>query len=455
MLLDGLTVAGLAYMVGALLTHYTDRRSVVGDDKYAILITLASLATPLVLQLLGAYRLDSAVHLRSSLRRCVLAWSAVVVGLLVLLVLFKASAYYSRAWLLLWSLSVAVGLIVFQTAWWALQRRRRLQGRGVHKVILIGDIEHAARLLADVAADPLRQFRIIGIFSDDEFVGGVRRLGSASDAVAGIHSRWSSEVDEVWILQSAANTELAASLHHSAELRLFGLRLVPDLQGFLLDRGRIETIASHVLLELSALGHQGVEGFLKEAMDRLGALVGLILLSPLMLSIACLIKWDSPGPILFRQKRHGLRGHVFLILKFRTLRPGLSSAEGKLKQVARGDARITRVGRVLRQWSLDELPQLFNVLKGDMSLVGPRPHEMGMNLDAAHQDVRYRQRHRMKPGMTGWAQVNGHRGPVATPAQMEERVDYDLWYIDNWSVWLDLRILLKTLLVGLRGENAY
>ncbi len=194
---------------------------------------------------------------------------------------------------------------------------------------------------------------------------------------------------------------------------------------------------------------------IKTAFDRLGALILLVLLAPLFVGIAIAVWTTSDGPVIFRQKRQGWCGRDFTVFKFRTMRS--TAACGRQYQTQRNDARCTSVGRILRQSSLDELPQLFNVLRGDMSLVGPRPHAGSLHdIDRAGHEIvsEYAQRHRVKPGITGWAQVNGARGATATLDQMRHRVEYDLFYIENWSIWLDLRILLRTPFC-LSGDNAF
>lgn len=186
----------------------------------------------------------------------------------------------------------------------------------------------------------------------------------------------------------------------------------------------------------------------------LGLLLALAAL-PLCLAVAAAIRLETPGPVLFRQRRHGLDNREFLIFKFRTMawREG-----GDFAQTRRNDVRVTRLGRLLRASSIDELPQLLNVLRGEMSLVGPRPHAVDMRtagLTGPEITPRYAERHRVKPGITGWAQVNGSRGATVAPQDVEERIALDLHYIEHWSPWLDMKILARTLAVVIRGTNAY
>jgi putative colanic acid biosynthesis UDP-glucose lipid carrier transferase len=198
-------------------------------------------------------------------------------------------------------------------------------------------------------------------------------------------------------------------------------------------------------------------GYLVKALEDyvLGTLL-LIPAAPLMLMIAIVVRLDSPGPVLFRQERYGFNNRTIEILKFRTMRAERDDeGQGQALQARRGDPRLTRVGRWLRRTSLDELPQLLNVLRGDMSIVGPRPHMVAHNEQYANLIDTYLGRHRVKPGITGWAQVNGLRGETDTLAKMEGRIQHDLYYIENWSLGFDLQILARTLLVGFVHRNAY
>ena len=191
----------------------------------------------------------------------------------------------------------------------------------------------------------------------------------------------------------------------------------------------------------------------KRALDVTAALGLLLVLSPFLVAIAIMIRLDSRGPVLFRQTRVGYGGSPFMIFKFRSM---YTTDNGPVvKQAERGDVRITRVGRFLREKSLDELPQLINVVLGDMSLVGPRPHAVAHDRHYEPRVAGYAWRHHALPGITGWAQVMGHRGETPTTASMEARVAHDLWYIRNWSFWLDLKILLMTFRAVLKPTNAY
>jgi putative colanic acid biosynthesis UDP-glucose lipid carrier transferase len=191
----------------------------------------------------------------------------------------------------------------------------------------------------------------------------------------------------------------------------------------------------------------------KRVIDLVFAAIALIVLSPLLILVAVAIRLDSPGPVLFRQRRRGFNGRQFCIVKFRTMSV---LEDGKsISQATPGDQRITRLGKLLRRASIDELPQLWNVLTGSMSLVGPRPHALAHDNEFDKTVGHYAVRHHVKPGLTGWAQVHGCRGPTPTVADVKRRVELDLWYIDNWNFRLDCLIILRTVLEVVRGRNAY
>jgi Undecaprenyl-phosphate glucose phosphotransferase len=231
------------------------------------------------------------------------------------------------------------------------------------------------------------------------------------------------------------------------------VHLVPDESAARFLNNPISNVGGTWTAELRRTPLTRTERAAKRFFDLGLASLALICLAPLMIITSILIRLDSSGPVLFRQKRNGFNGHPFDIFKFRTMH--VLENGTAIQQATRNDPRVTRLGRWLRQSSIDELPQLFNVLRGDMSLVGPRPHATSHNSEYAKLIANYAFRHHVKPGLTGWAQVNGHRGETARIEQMERRVEHDLWYINNWSPLLDLKIVLRTVVVALGQTSAY
>jgi Undecaprenyl-phosphate glucose phosphotransferase len=275
----------------------------------------------------------------------------------------------------------------------------------------------------------------------DDLLADVRRLGITTVIVA---------------LPLSADLRLVAALN-KLSLVSVDVRLCPDEFGLQLGHVGVSHVGGLSLLNVMDRPLRDWRWIAKEIEDRVLAAMILLLISPLMLTLALLVKLDSPGPVFFRQKRYGLNNRLIEILKFRTMHD--SSRDENAEQLTlRNDPRVTRLGAFLRRTSMDELPQFINVLRGEMSIVGPRPHALAAKAGRLlYQDaVRYYDsRHRMKPGITGWAQINGWRGGTDTVEQIRKRVEHDLYYIENWSIGLDLRIILRTVLGGFTGRYAY
>jgi undecaprenyl-phosphate galactose phosphotransferase/putative colanic acid biosynthesis UDP-glucose lipid carrier transferase len=230
------------------------------------------------------------------------------------------------------------------------------------------------------------------------------------------------------------------------------LLLPDDHIGRLLAQG-IRQIGSELAVVVQRAPLSNSELAIKRTLDLVMAGTILIAAAPLLAVVSLLIKLDSPGPVIFRQRRKGFNGREFAIYKFRTM--NVMEDGHQIRQAQRNDGRVTRVGRILRTTSIDELPQLVNVLRGQMSLVGPRPHPVALDNGCSKLIANYAFRQHVKPGLTGWAQIKGFRGETAKLDLMEERVAHDFWYIKNWSIWLDLRIIIRTCFVLLRPQNAY
>jgi len=231
------------------------------------------------------------------------------------------------------------------------------------------------------------------------------------------------------------------------------VRLLPDHNIRSIVGRRQLFAAAAFAVELQREPLTWTERAIKRALDICFASAILLFLSPLLVTVAIAIKLDSPGPVLFRQRRNGFNGRPFVIYKFRTM--NVLEDGPVIRQATKRDARVTTIGHMLRRSSIDELPQLFNVLKGDMSLVGPRPHAIAHDDEYRELISNYAFRHHVKPGVTGFAQVNGCRGETQHIDQMKKRVDFDLWYVDNWNLLLDLKILVRTSLVPLSSRDAY
>lgn len=329
----------------------------------------------------------------------------------------------------------------------------RLIGRGYwrSRVAIIGGGEHGQRLIHHLRRGD-RPLEIVGLF-DDRFdrlpmqIAAVPVLGGIDELLTYARSH---AVDEVVVaLPKGADRRLADWFQKLAVLPL-KVSHCQDIPAFSDQRVQTQLFG----LPAARLSSRPLDGWgyvIKLLEDRTLAAIALVLALPLMATIALAVKVTSPGPVLFRQRRYGFNNNEIEILKFRSMHVH----DGPLEQAKRDDPRTTMIGRILRRTSMDELPQLFNVLKGDMSLVGPRPHAVAHNELYARSINQYLCRHRVKPGITGWAQVNGWRGETDTIEKMEARVAHDLHYIDHWSLFLDFKIMIMTVSVGFRHPNAY
>jgi len=282
-------------------------------------------------------------------------------------------------------------------------------------------------------------------------VDGVEVKGSIDELEGFISSE---QADEIWLALPLRAEERMKALLYGLRHQTINIKLIPDIFGFSILNHSMTEIAGLAAVNLSETPMGGANRVIKELEDRLLALVILLLISPLALLIAMAIKLTSTGPVLFKQKRHGWDGRVINVYKFRTMRSHTENSNC-ITQACKNDSRVTRLGRFLRQTSLDELPQFYNVLQGRMSIVGPRPHAIQHNEEFKEKVDKYMLRHMVKPGITGWAQINGYRGTTDTIEKMKKRIEYDLFYIENWSLWFDLKIIALTLIKGFVHKNAY
>ncbi len=356
----------------------------------------------------------------------------------------------------IWTPAAAAVLLAVHGVGWALIRHWRDTGRLTPNILVVGATGAAERLIA--ATLKSREANILGVFDDrgarsPEALCGVPVLG---DTAALVGHRIMPYVDRVVITVPARALDRVRQL--IAQLRVLPneITLLLDGEDAAAEADAISRIADVPLAHISGPPADQGKAFVKRAQDLVIGSLALALAAPVMALIALAIRLDSPGPILFRQRRHGFNNEEIVVWKFRSMRIEASDATAS-RQVSVDDDRVTRVGRIIRRTSLDELPQILNVLKGEMSLVGPRPHAIGMktgDVESARLVAEYAHRHRMKPGMTGWAAIRGSRGPVDTPELVKRRVALDVEYIERQSFWFDLYIIAMTIPCLLGDDEA-
>ena len=429
------------------------------DYSLASLIAAAAFVTGLGRA--QAYDFKHLSSLRWQATRGFLVWGGTASLLLVLAYATKISGVYSRGWSVIWSLGV-YGLFLIDRAILTLMIRRWAEsGRLVRTVVIVGSGEPAHRLIAKMRHLPSTEIAILGIFDDrldytrtDWNDAKLPFLGNLDDLLA-----YSREViiDEVIIALPLTAEQRIKALFAKLGQMPADMRLSIDSLADTIPVRGISFHADAPVIEVTNRPLKHWNALTKWFEDSVLGAIFLIMAAPVMIITALLIKLDSPGPVFFVQDRFGFNNKVIRVLKFRTMHVHQGDQSGAARTV-RGDPRRTRFGGLLRRFSLDELPQLLNVVAGHMSLVGPRPHAIAMRAGSQlyHEAVNeYLHRHRVKPGITGWSQVNGLRGEIDTIEKARTRVLYDLHYIENWSIWLDIRILLMTVRVIFSRDNAY
>jgi putative colanic acid biosynthesis UDP-glucose lipid carrier transferase len=378
------------------------------------------------------------------------SWATALLVTIAFMFLTKTSAQFSRGWLVSWALLAPMGLFAVRAGVALRFRAWARSGRFARRVAVVGAGSVASQLCEQIDHDGSAE--VVGIYDEGgDCTGESRRPVHSIDELISDARR--GVVDEIVMALQGEESERTLQLLEKLSVLPTAIRLCPPTILFKLPTSGISPLGRVPLFNLLDSPLQGWNGILKRLEDCvLGGLL-LVGISPLLVLTAIAIKLDSHGPVFFRQRRHGFNENEILVWKFRTMRSVEKHED--FQQARRDDDRVTRVGRYLRRLSLDELPQLFNVIRGEMSLIGPRPHHTLMNDEYEPAVERYLGRHRVKPGITGWAQVNGYRGEITDPAQMQKRVECDLNYIENWSLWFDFKILLLTLFRGFRHPNAY
>ena len=388
--------------------------------------------------------------------RCFQGWGLVIITLVLLGFATKTTDIFSRLLLGTWFVLTPFVLCWTQLGLTLFFQRIGLSNGNRRRAVIAGTGEMAVRLRDQLNASRAMGIDVLGFFTatlnsgDQTFEQ--RPLFGTFDQLPGYVRR--ERLDIVYITLSQPEDEPEAQqLINALQDTTACVYCLSKVLPVETRQVRVLDVNGIGLVACQELPFSGVQALLKRALDiSLSALL-LFLITPIMVGIAITVKLSSPGPAIFKQRRYGLKGEEILVYKFRTMR--VTEDSGHIKQAQAHDPRITPVGAVLRRTSLDELPQFINVLQGTMSIVGPRPHAVAHNEYYRKLIQGYMVRHMVKPGITGWAQINGWRGETETLEKMQKRVEFDLYYLHNWSLWLDLKIILRTVLVLFGHQNAY
>lgn len=457
-------------IVGALIAYYLRFDTIELELGYKIALVVVLFGAATFFPLFELYKPWRGFSIWSEIRILILAWVIVAAIVPVLVYLTQTGSFYSHIWFAYWVIVTAVLFVVsrFVTrkmSWWA-----REKGFNVRNILIVGAGDLGQQVSLNLRQNDWAGINVLGFLDDDPalhgtvvrdvpVVGDIDRInelvGSASDRPRHLNQGEFSieKVDQIWIALplSAKNRirEVCRILDDSAIAIIF----VPDIFLHGLLNHSVDDLVGMPVVNLRASPIEGTASTLKFVEDIVISSLAILLTAPFMLLIAIGIKLGSPGPILFKQKRYGIDGKEIIVWKFRSMR--VMEDGDVVKQATKNDPRVTKLGAILRKTSLDELPQFFNVLQGKMSVVGPRPHAVAHNEQYRRIVARYMWRCKVKPGITGWAQVNGWRGETDVVEKMEKRVEYDLEYLTHWSIWLDIKIVLKTIINGFLNKNAY
>jgi undecaprenyl-phosphate galactose phosphotransferase/putative colanic acid biosynthesis UDP-glucose lipid carrier transferase len=451
---DALVITAASYLGGGLYQITANGEFNNGEQLIGLGFTAAVLYA-LIGQSSGFYEIRSTLSRRRDAGRIFANWTFVSLLLALVAFLMKSGAGYSRGSVICFGL-LALILLVWSRAHVKGLAASAVAGGQVsgQRAVLLGARDELAALGSHELLESYGISEVDRIaFPEGKGNDLAMTKGQASAVDAAVQVARERGVDEFVLVLPWGDQRKLELVRDRLRMSPLPVQLLPDRRIRSLARNPAYRFRRSLSIEIQREPLSLVERLCKRFVDIVGASIGVVLLAPLMVMTALAVKFDSPGPVFFRQRRNGFNANQFHIFKFRTMT--VMEDGVKVEQVRRHDARVTRVGRLLRRTSIDEIPQLINVLRGEMSLVGPRPHAL------AHDDhygtllSEYAFRHHVKPGITGWAQINGYRGETAQLEQMRARIEHDIWYINNWNLLIDLKILLRTCFEISRGRNAY
>ncbi|GAB2798339.1 exopolysaccharide biosynthesis glycosyltransferase VpsL [Halomonas shantousis] len=416
-------------------------------DRYIVVLFGMALLVVLINLFSGGYNRWRSTHLMRRIYRLVWVWGAMFALVASFMFLFQQAETFSRQWVV-FTLALsfcfacaARAFLMMLVAYHNMHARHRKQ------VFLVGPGDVLLDVARSMRANQQEGYAIAGI---------CRSAGSLDvDQLACLARRIKkSQAREVWLCMPVRMGDSVKPIMHALRHLTVEIRFIPQFSEIPLLNHRVSRVSGMHAIDLSVSPMTGGAIFVKRLEDIVVASLILLAISPVCLFVSLAIKLTSPGPIIFKQYRTGINGEDFLVYKFRSMKIH-DEADGWVRQATQGDPRVTRVGAFIRRTSLDELPQFLNVLQGSMSIVGPRPHALAHNDYYKDLVESYMQRHKVKPGITGWAQVCGYRGETDTLDKMQKRVECDLWYINNWSLLLDMKIIFLTVFKGFSGKHVY
>jgi len=448
-IIDGLVPTMILYIT---MTVY----STSWHDRYLIIGFLGGLIFIFISQANGAYRNWNDPTYLSGIKTIFKSWLWTWAALIVLAFLYKDTQHFSRVAIATWAIFTPIGLITYRILVKSFLIKYRQNSSFSRNVAIVGAGKVGQHIANLIKTNSWLGYNLVAYFDDNpklakSHINGVPILGGTDDVLP-----YASKLvfDEIYICLPLRSELVIKTILNQLTDTTVIVKYIPDLFTFDLMHARWSEINGIPVISVydSPLSSRTVQ-LIKRFEDLVLSLIILVMISPILVAISIGVKLTSPGPIIFKQRRYGLNGKEIKVYKFRSMR--CAEDNGEIIQATKNDKRITSFGAFLRKTSLDELPQFFNVLQGKMSIVGPRPHAVAHNELYRKLVPKYMQRHLVKPGITGWAQINGWRGETETLEKMEKRIEFDLHYINNWSLWLDFKIITLTAIKGFIHKNAY
>lgn len=442
-------------LAGLFFSHNSALVTTVYDNM--LIVILCIVLAVMIFPLFAVYSSWRVKPIKHTLQGVTVAWVASFAVLIILVFMLDLDSSGNKQWLLYWFFTVLSYMLILRVCGYYLLGMLREKGRNTRSLVMIGNSDLLRKVKSIIKKRKELGFVITKVAildqPDNENDDNSHYPLVSYDEI--VEKCNTASPDEVWIFLPIEEVTKLKNILQDLSFCTSNIRWIPSLRDHTLLSPSVAEIGDYRIYNLAVSPFADpVNRLIKRIEDILIGSFILLLISPVMLTVALLVKLTSKGPVFFKQDRHGINGKVFKMYKFRSMKLH-KEEEGKITQAKKNDSRITAVGAFLRKSSLDELPQFLNVIKGDMSIVGPRPHAVAHNVYYREYIDSYMKRHQVKPGITGWAQINGWRGETDTMEKMEKRVEYDLYYIDNWSVMFDIQIIIMTIFKGFISKNAY
>lgn len=425
------------------------------EDHYQAMAVIIFLLSLIILKKTDLFESENSADVQAQSSNLLIYWGGMIFTLVCLGYLTGTTDLYEVNILYTWALLTPVLLIISNILFRTLLLLSLKSEANLRKVVIVGANKESYKLADNILENLAYGLKLLGYFDDrtearTEISMSTPYIGSMDQLPDYVKNNG---IDLIYITLPVSHQQRVLNLLDKLHDTTASIYFTPDIFVYDLIQARMDNIGDMPLVALCETPFSGVNGVLKRLSDIIFSTLILILISPILLIIALVVKLSSAGPVLFAQKRYGLDGEEIFVYKFRSMT--VCEDGDNIKQATRNDVRITKLGAFLRKYSLDELPQFVNVLQGRMSIVGPRPHAVAHNEMYRGMIKGYMMRHKVKPGITGWAQVNGYRGETDTIEKMQKRIEYDLDYLRNWSLGLDTLIILNTIVTVFKTENTY